>query len=323
MKWILFGLAFFALFGCMGIGEAPQEEGQAPQQEPEAEEHLVIGEGEGSVVTEGEVEEPPEAMTYESTPSSDMYVYFFNVGDVDTQGDAVLVKKGDAEILVDAGPYSKRQELVTMMLEAGVDDIELAVSTHEDPEHYGGFEYVSERFGIGELWRPEEGSESYASYLDGLGAERTVIVGKGDSEEINGISITVLNPIKGEDRFFDENNDAIVLKIEDRGLCILLTSDILGAQQGVAQDAGECQVLQWPNHGMSEGLTEVNWLMDHTKPEVIVISGSERDWTDSRQSLKQAAHLGGVRDIPILENYDGKWVKIMFDGDTYYADVES
>jgi len=185
---------------------------------------------------------------------------------------------------------------------------------------------VSGRFRFGELWRPVEGSEAYTTYLNSLGAESYKFVGEGDVKMINGITLTVLNPIKGEDRFFDTNNDAVVLKVEDRGLCVLLTSDILGAQQPVGQLSGECEIVQWPNHGISEGLTEINRLMDQTKPKIIVISGSATDWTDSRQSLKQAAVLGegptAVRNITILENYLGKDVKITWNGMNYTARVE-
>ena len=97
---------------------------------------------------------------------------------------------------------------------------------------------------------------------------------------------------------------------------------VLGAQQQVAMDSGPCQIVQWPNHEISEGLTEMNWFMDQTKPEVIVISGSSRDWTNSRQSLMGAAHLGGMRNITVLENYNGRYVEIFWDGNEYTAAVE-
>ncbi len=322
MKWIAFGLVFLLAFGCIG-GEPQGQQPPATQEPPPVQGgHLVVGEGEGTVVSQGGTGPTVPATQYAETPNTDMYVYFLNVGYGDRQGDAILIKKGDADILVDAGPVEKRQDLVTMLLERGVDDFELVVSTNDDPEHTGGFEYVSGRFKFGEIWRPEEGSADYTAYLDGLGAEKVTIVGEGDQRTINGIKITVLNPIKGSGRFFDINNDGVVLKVEDRGFCVLLTGDILGSQQVVAQKSGPCQIVQWPNHGMGAGLTEINWVIDQTGPEVIVISGSSSDWTNSRQSLKNAAVLGGVRNITVLENYKGKGVKISWDGSAYSATVE-
>ncbi len=328
MKWIAFGLAFLLVFGCIGGEQPPAGTGNGQQAAGNQTSggHLVIGEGQGSVVTQGGGETPIPATEYASNQNAELHVYFFNVGSGDIQGDAILIKKGDMDILVDAGPTQKQQDLVNYLMEAGVDDFELVVSTNDDPEHTGGLEYVSERFRFGELWRPEEGSQAYTEYLNSLGAESYKFVGEGDTKALNGVTLTVLNPIKGEDRFFDVNNDGVVLKVEDRGLCILLTGDILGSQQTVATKSGPCQIVQWPNHGMSEGLTEINWLMDQTRPEVIVISGSATDWTNSRQSLKNAAFLGNeesvVRNITVLENYLGTGVKITWDGEEYNAAIE-
>ncbi|MEW5996828.1 MAG: MBL fold metallo-hydrolase [Candidatus Micrarchaeota archaeon] len=327
MKWIAFGLVLLLVLGCIGGGQPPAGEQETGNRTPETGNasggYLVIREGEGTVVTQGNATPPQASATeYVSTPNTDLYVYFFNVGSGDTQGDAVLIKKGDTDILVDGGPSVSQQKLVNMLLEKGVDDFELVVSTHDDPEHYGGLEYVSNRFRFGEVWRPEEGGQEYAAYLANLGEESLKIVGEGDRAVLNGINITVLNPIKGEDRFFDVNNDGIVLKVEDRGLCVLLTGDILGSQQRVAQLSGPCQIVQWPNHGMGAGLTEINWMMDQTKPELIVISGSATDWTNSRQSLKNAAVLGTVRNITVIENYLGEDVKIVWNGMRYNATVE-
>lgn len=327
MKWIAFGIVLLLLFGCtQPEANGGQETGGSGAGSQVSGGHLVIGEGQGSVVTQGGGETPAPATEYASNLNSDLHVYFFNVGSGDIQGDAILIKKGDADILIDAGPVQKQQDLVNGLLEAGVDDFELVVSTNDDPEHTGGLKYVSERFRFGELWRPEEGSEAYADYLNSLGAESQRIVGEGDTKSINGMKLTVLNPIRGEERFFDVNNDGVVVKLEDRGLCILFTGDILGSQQMVATKSGPCEIVQWPNHGVSEGLTEINWFMDQTRPKVIVISGSASDWTNSRQSLKQAAVLGegptAVRNITILENYLGKDVKIIWNGTGYSATIE-
>ena len=322
MKWIAFGLVLLLIFGCAGPSTPPAGNVTNGTGNQNQSGHLVIGEGQGTVVTQGGDNDTIPATQYANDPNADLHVYFFNVGSGDIQGDAILIKKGDVDILVDAGPEQKERDLVNGFLEAGVDDFELVVSTNDDPEHTGGLQYVSSRFKFGEVWRPEEGSDAYAAYLNGLGAESVKTVGVGDSATLNGITLTVLNPIKGPGRFFDVNNDAVVLKVEDRGLCILLTSDILGAQQPVGQLSGPCQIVQWPNHGMSEGLTEISSFMDQTKPEVIVISGSATDWTNSRQSLMGAAHLGAERNITVLENYLGKDVKITWDGMRYNATVE-
>jgi competence protein ComEC len=66
-------------------------------------------------------------------------IVFINVG----HGDAILVDYGDTEILIDAGTYttpSSAKELLCQVHRYVDDDrIELAVVTHPDKDHYGGF----------------------------------------------------------------------------------------------------------------------------------------------------------------------------------------
>ena len=319
MKWLVFALAFMLLLGCPAEEAPPSgEEEAAPGQEG----HFEITGGEGAVVSEGELPEIPEipATEYAQNPNADLEVYFINVGQRNVQGDAILIKKGDVDILIDAGPDISEKDLVDFLYEKGVDDIEVLVSTHDDPEHYGGMKYVSEKFPIGEIWRSTEGSSSYSTYLNSLGAEGVKEVWQGDTEDINGMVFTVLNPVRGEDRFYDPTNDGVVLKLEDRGLCVLFTGDILyPAQQLVAPQAVDCQIVQFPNHGMSSGLAHIDYFFDQIEPDVVVISGGPEDWTKSRITLTEKAEL---RDIVVLENYDGEAVVITYDGDRYTAGIE-
>jgi competence protein ComEC len=66
-------------------------------------------------------------------------IIFINVG----HGDAILVDYGDTEILIDAGTYTTPSSAKELLCQAHryVDDgrIELAVVTHPDKDHYGGF----------------------------------------------------------------------------------------------------------------------------------------------------------------------------------------
>jgi glyoxylase-like metal-dependent hydrolase (beta-lactamase superfamily II) len=66
-------------------------------------------------------------------------IVFINVG----HGDAILVDYGDTEILIDAGTYTTPSSAKELLCQVHryVDDgrIELAVVTHPDKDHYGGF----------------------------------------------------------------------------------------------------------------------------------------------------------------------------------------
>lgn len=285
---------------------------------------LSIENGTSTQVSGGEPEpgeEVPPAAEYMEDVNANLFIYFINVGSGDVQGDAILVKKGDFDMLVDAGPEAQKQDVVNFLLGKGVDDIEVLVSTHDDAEHSGGLRYVSENFRIGEVWRPEEGSGSYGAMIDSLGAENGVkYMVRGDERLLNGIRVIVRNPQEGESRFFDSDNDGIVLRLQDRGFCTLLTADIdSSAQTQILMDSEPCDVVQMPWHGMSEGLNSVDFLFDKLEPSAIIVSGSASDWTNSRQTLYFKA---GVRGIPVYENYNGTSAKITFNGDEFAITIE-
>ncbi len=286
--------------------------------------HFVITGGTNASITGGE--KPPEefrpALEYAEDPNANLYVYFINVGDGDTQSDAILVKKGDFDMLIDGGPESKKQTVVNFLLERQVDDLEVVVSTHNDPDHYGGLQYVGEKFRIGDIWRGEEGTPEYDAYINGIRKEGQIkYVGKGDENIYSALRVMVENPVKGEGRFFDTDNDGIVLRLEDRGFCTLLTGDIDGsAQTVVLVDAEPCDVVQMPWHGMSEGLSHVDFLFDKLKPKAVIVSGSANDWTDSRQTLYLKAD---VRNITVYENYKGKDAKVVYNGGTFAINIEN
>jgi beta-lactamase superfamily II metal-dependent hydrolase len=287
------------------------------------EEYISIENGTSTQISEGEIEEGEfaPAIEYNEGVNANMFVYFISVGYGDTHGDAILVKKGDFDMVVDGGPVSRKYDVVNFLLGKGVDDIEVLVSTHEDPEHDGGIPYIGEQFRVGEVWRPAEGSQSYSSMLSAIGAENGVKeMGLGDERVFNGMHVSVINPIVGSERFFDSDNDGIALRIEDRGFCILLTADIdSSAQTKVLTGAEPCEVVQMPWHGVSEGLYSLDFFFDVLKPEAIIISGSGVDWTDTRQTLFNKAALRGIEVFP---NYNGPSEKVTFNGNDYAITIE-
>jgi competence protein ComEC len=320
-----FMVVLVLLAGCPGDGgnllegdDVDVEDGGSGSQE-----YISIENGTSTQISEGETEENElePAIEYGESVNDNLFIYFITVGYGDTHGDAILIKKGNFDMLVDGGPVSKKYEVVNFLLGKGVDDIEVLVSTHEDPEHSGGLPYIGEQFRVGEVWRPAEGSASYGDMLEAIGAENGVKeVGLGDERVFNGIHISVINPIVGSDRFFDSDNDGIALRIEDRGFCTLLTADIdSSAQTKVLTGSEPCEVAQVPWHGVSEGLYSLDFFFDVLEPEAIIISGSAVDWTDTRQTLLNKA---AVRGIEVYPNYNGTAAKVTFNGNEYAITIE-
>jgi len=69
------------------------------------------------------------------------------------QGDAILLKKGSFEVLIDAGPGEAVLDCLDTSGVAEGDPLEVVVATHGDADHIGGMRFVLERYVVGVfLW---------------------------------------------------------------------------------------------------------------------------------------------------------------------------
>lgn len=248
---------------------------------------------------------------YAYEPEKNLFVYFINVTYIkdwsanatnERQGEAILLKKGDADILIDAGPRQASQELVNFLLSRGVDDLELLVSTHPREENYGGMEAVFGNLTVEQfMWNGDSNNDpEYQSLIEKAGvlSGRVIQTNYLYSTEINGINLTVINPRDGADRFFHPDNDGIVLKIVDRDFCLMTTGDIAyGAQTRIA-DAKDfsprCRVLQVPNYGLGQGSSQIDLFLVKVAPETAIITGSYFDPDNERYSIEEKLSLRGI-----------------------------
>src|SRR3989338_4534273 len=207
---------------------------------------------------------PPPAISkvtpgYTSTPEERFAIYFINVGKDELQGDAILIKKGDFDMLVDAGNVRSTNKVVDFLKSKAVDDLEVLVSTHADNELYGGSEYDTLVKRINK---------------DGIVIKE---VKRGDKFDFNGLTFEMLNP-SATKSFGDRDNDAVVIKISQNEFCTLLTSDILGVVQNeIANlDGGNkirCDILQAPGHGLGRATSQIDVFLLKVSPKDVIFSG--------------------------------------------------
>lgn len=269
--------------------------------------------------------EVQQAANYTYAPDEQVYVFFIYVGGDGTQADSILIKKGDADILVDTGPASATTELVEFLKARGVDDLELLVLTHADPDHYGGTPVIMGNFTIGKvLWSGRNYNDGeFQQILDKL-SERNIPLKsavRGDAESINGINLTLLHPI--EKSFASVDEDAIVLKLTDREFCVLLTSDIFGGgfDDVMKKTNITCDIIQIPRHGADNiGVWITNFLTD-SSADAAIISGAYKKDQSNLDFRKPLLELLEQRDIVHYENYyvNGS-IRIVSDGAEYDID---
>jgi beta-lactamase superfamily II metal-dependent hydrolase len=264
------------------------------------------------------------AANYTYSPDKPIFVYFIYVGDGGVQADSILIKKGDADILIDTGPASASTRVVQFLKERGVDDLELLILTHADKEHYGGTNAIMGNFTIGKvIWSGRTYNDNdFKQLLDSIDKRLIPVksVLRGDVESINGINLTVLNPI--ETSFASVDEDAIALKVSDRNFCVLLTSDVFGRglDDMTKNTDVECDIVQIPRSGADHiGVWLIN-LLKKSKAKVAIISGSYKEeikGIDFRKQLFERLEQDGIAHY---ENYVNGSIRIMSDGSAYDID---
>ncbi len=260
-----------------------------------------------------------KAINYTFEPNDTLAIYFIYVGDQANQGDAILIKKGDLNVLVDAGPAQNGGKVVDFLKTLDVGNVAVMLSTNADPMHYGGISAVAAAFPVQEFWWSDETFKdpAYAALGPSMaGMVKTARnVSRGFNMSLNGIDFTVLNP--GPALFDDPNNDAVVLRVEDRGFCALLLSGVqFGAQNELLNDEGsqiKCEVIQAPYYGLGPGTSGIANFLKTTNPKLMVISGGPDESGGSRDPFRSLLYEDNVNYI---ENYanGGSTVQVEYDG---------
>ncbi|MDD5337308.1 MAG: hypothetical protein PHS02_02390 [Candidatus ainarchaeum sp.] len=271
---------------------------------------------------------------YTYNPNQTLIIYFINVSYIpdwsqnapnERQGEAILLKKGDADILIDAGPGERALYLVNFLRERGVDDIDLLISTHARPENYGGMDTLLDHIDVEMfLWPGYDGGDSdYAAVVQKARSKSRESMASDYLENIsiNGISFQVLNPRNGDQRFNSIDNDGIVLRITDRNFSMMTTGDIAyGAEAGIANSHDfnqSCRVLQIPNYGLGAGSAQIDMFLLKVHPESAIMTGSYFDPADERYSITERLRLKNISYYTNFENNGSNVVRITTDGYTY------
>ncbi|MGV8085260.1 MAG: ComEC/Rec2 family competence protein [Candidatus Bilamarchaeum sp.] len=336
MKKIIIALLIGLLaFGCLGIGETPkptQNISEPPKPsvnvsiKPQQNQTIDPRPGTNNTTITNQTNQSLKEIDYIEDLNQNLGVYFIDVGGVGLHGSAILIKKGDFDMLVDAGPKQNESKVVDFLRSKNVDDIDVLVSTAADPRNYGGIDHVLNNYRVEQFWFGGKGNDqSYNQIVDRVtnASKKSLVVNRGFRKDLNGIVFQVLNPTV-QNPFSDVNNDAVVLRVQDRNFTLLLSSNIqTGAQGRLINEQTELiktAVMQAPYYGVGAGTGEVGLFLIGVNPKNIIITGSADD----------SATNGGSRDPfkRYMRQYNVKWnetyvngsIRVVYDGNEYSID---
>ncbi len=336
MKYVAVLLVFALVFGCIGGEEAPGVPEHVENETNESGIEIEVGPQENITIVQNETEEPegPENVTvvetpvYSENPDANLGIYFLDVCAGGEHGAAIFIRKGDFDMLVDAGGMGTAGVVGDWLRLRQVDDIDVLVSTTADNRRYGGLSEVIDDFEIEEFWWGGDtfGDPAYTDVIEKATAKakKTRVVERGYYRELNGAMFEVLNPAK-KNRFDDVNNDAVVLKITDRGSVVLLTGNIQTGGQGdlinnLPDEIADIDVMEAPYYGVGAGTANIVLFLQATYPEYMIIEGCSDETYEiegsTRNPFKRNMEQEQYR-VEYFETYEEGTIRVMIDGSGY------
>lgn len=210
--------------------------------------------------------------------------YFFNQKTVIVfcdvgQGDGAYIRiKNKIDLVIDAGPNKQILNCLGRYMPFWDKKIELAILTHPNKDHYGGFFYLIDRYQIDYFLTVESPftSLNYQLLLNKIKNKKILTIYKTQNEKIffkdvKRVFLEFFWPPKN--LVSSEDNDYSLVFIYQEGFYrVLFTGDASNfvLNNLLKQPISNINILKIPHHGSKNGLTK-NFLL-LAKPMVAVIS---------------------------------------------------
>lgn len=162
-------------------------------------------------------------------------VSYLDVG----QGDAIYVKVNDYDILIDAGPRSDVENLMSQLEEKNIDDFEIVIATHPHEDHIGGMTDVLKKYNVENFYMPKVSNttKTFEYMINSISNQGLKIKTIKDGTSIDlgsGARIDVYSPI--DDAYDDFNDYSPIMKLTYGETKLMFTGD--------AEELAEKQVLE-------------------------------------------------------------------------------
>ena len=182
-----------------------------------------------------------------SSNNNEVLVYFIDVG----QADAIYLKDGNSNMMIDAGNNADGQLLVKYLQSLGVQEFKYVVGTHAHEDHIGGMDDIINNFKINNFYMPDaiSTSKTFEDVLDALDSKKVTFQTPkiGDKFMLENANFEVLSI--GTDTS-DLNDTSLVLKMTYNTTCVLFMGDASSnVEKNLLDKDINCQVLKVGHHG--------------------------------------------------------------------------
>lgn len=240
-----------------------------------------------------------------------LYTYFYK-----TQNDAdcILIKQGNANILIDTGEKTDAEGIVKFLNEKNVDTLHFLILTHSDKDHIGGASAVIQNFKVEKVIKPYYSKAN--KDMDAIDIELKKLkipvmyqlhTGKFS---LGGINLFVYPPL--EKRYSDDNNYSIVTLVTHKNVKMLFAGDAGYKRTNELLEinwSDDIDLLKIPYHGRQ--LENSKLFIKTISPDFAVITSDDAD-----ESIKEVCEAIGAEVFYTLNDKvqfvsDGEILKVL------------
>lgn len=220
--------------------------------------------------------------TVEADDSFDFGVYFFDVG----QGDSELIISGESAVLIDAGEAEYGSTVVKNIKALGIERLDYVIATHPHADHIGGLAAVIESFEIGKIIAPRVSDEIvpstavYEGFLEAVSSKgkKLTAAKAGNKYELDGAVLEILAPVS--DNYSDLNDFSVVCRVTKGNISFMFTGDASEPSESDMVSSGvdlHADVLKVGHHGSKTASSE-NFLAEVSPSACIISCGKDNSY---------------------------------------------
>lgn len=201
-----------------------------------------------------------------------LIVHYIDVG----QGDSILIQVNSKNILIDAGPYENKNNVVKYLKKQKIKILDYVIETHPHEDHIGGMSSVINNFRITSFYAPKvtANSDAFKNMVTSLKKKNLKInvVRPGIRLDLGkNTTCEFIAPVKNY--YNDLNNYSAVIRLTYGNNSFLFMGDAqkLSEQQILSKGYNiNCDVLKVGHHGSSSSTSED--FLDKASPQIAIIS---------------------------------------------------